>query len=432
MNTHNVNTAASESTETWVKQNFDVHLAARTNRRFSLAKLEGDLMKHRAMEKLGVDTEDLFDDLQMAASCISTMIDRGDIVTPSGYGISISKDKVNEPIVDYDQIMKMPNLHFYVRLPGEYPVVKLNLKYRKQKKYHPAMIERDFHDRLSPELERIIESNERSSRAANISFPTGEEILEDDNPATATSGPASVPVSSAAAPLKAQPPEVRPTSHAERAVVAPVPAVMAVAARPEPETVGDTPPPSNVRPFPQRTVPAPAIAAEAEPLPAKPTAAETSPETVMTPPAPARPIAPSDTGREASPPETLKPVVRPLMKSKPSGPSALDMLARRKSQAASESSESNAEEAVPQEGAAQGEAPELNMQMEKDDGGRLIVRHISPRKTDQEKRDEADARQYSDANARMADDEKNILRHRDDYDAYQEMSDSLDPGGYER
>jgi len=32
----------------------------------------------------------------------------------------------------------------------------------------------------------------------------------------------------------------------------------------------------------------------------------------------------------------------------------------------------------------------------------------------------------------MADDEKNILRHRDDYEAYQEMSDSLDPGGYER
>ncbi|MBT8500010.1 conjugal transfer protein TraD [Pantoea agglomerans] len=347
-------------------------------------------------------------------------------------GISISKDKVNEPIVDYDQIMKMPNLQFYVRLPGEYPVVKLNLKYRRQKKYHPALIERDFHDRLSPELERIIESNERSSRAANISFPTGEEILEDSNPATATSGPASVPVSSAAAPLKAQPPVVRPTWHAEREVVVPVPAVMPVAALPASEASGSSPPPSNVRPFPLRIVPAPVIAAEAEPLPAKQTAAEPSPETEMTTPPPVRPVAPADTGGETSPPETLKPVVRPPMKSKPSGPSALDMLARRKSRAASESSESNAEEAVPQDGAAQGEAPELNMQMEKDDGGRLIARHISPRKTDQEKREEADARQYSDANARMADDEKNILRHRDDYDAYQEMSDSLDPGGYER
>lgn len=348
-------------------------------------------------------------------------------------GISISKDKVNEPIVDYDQIMKMPNLQFYVRLPGEYPVVKLNLKYRKQKKYHPALIERDFRDRLSPELEQIIESNERSSRAANISFPTGDEILEDGDRTTATSGPASVPVSSAAAPLKAQPPVVRPSSPAEQEVVVPVPAATPAAALPEPETAGDTPPPSNVRPFPLRIVPAPSIAAEAEPLPAKQTAAETSPETEMTPPPPVRPVALADTGGEASPPETLKPVVRPLMKSKPSGPSALDMLARRKSRAAAaENSESDAEEAVPQDGAAQGEAPELNMQMEKDDGGRLIVRHISPRKTDQEKREEADARQYSDANARMADDEKNILRHRDDYDAYQEMSDSLDPGGYER
>ncbi|MEN4591703.1 hypothetical protein [Pantoea agglomerans] len=90
MNTHNVKTAASESTETWVKQNFDVHLVTRTNRRFSLAKLEGDLMKHRAMEKLGVNTEDLFDDLQMAASCISTMINKGDIVTRSGYELASS------------------------------------------------------------------------------------------------------------------------------------------------------------------------------------------------------------------------------------------------------------------------------------------------------------------------------------------------------
>ncbi|MEN4564372.1 type IV conjugative transfer system coupling protein TraD [Pantoea agglomerans] len=348
-------------------------------------------------------------------------------------GISISKDKVNEPIVDYDQIMKMPNLQFYVRLPGEYPVVKLNLKYRKQKKYHPALIERDFRDRLSPELEQIIESNERSSRAANISFPTGDEILEDGDSTPDTSGPASVTVSPAAAPLKAEPPVSRPISPAEREVVTPVPAATPAQPRPESEAVSDTPPPSNVRPFPLRTVPAPVIAAEAEPLPAKQASAEAPPETKMTPPAPVRPVMPTDTGGEASPPETPQPAVRPAIRPKPSGPSALDMLARRKSRAAAaESSESNAEEAVPQDGAAQGEAPELSMQMEKDDGGRLIVRHISPRKTDQEKREEADARQYSDANARMADDEKNILRHRDDYDAYQEMSDSLDPGGYER
>jgi len=348
-------------------------------------------------------------------------------------GISISKDKVNDPIVDYDQIMKMPNLRFYVRLPGEYPVVKLNLKYRKQKKYHPALIERDFRDRLSPELERIIESNERSARAADVSFPTGEEILEDGDHTTATSGPESVPASAPAVPLKADSPVSSLSSPGERGVIPPVSAAAPPAAKPASEAAGSTPPLSNVRPFPLRTVPAPVRAGDAEPPSAKQTAAYAPPETPATPQAPVRPVATADIAAETSPKKALQPIVRPLMKSKPAGPSALDMLARRRSSAAaSESSEGNAEETAPQDGAAQGDAPELNMQMEKDEGGRLIVRHISPRKTDQEKREEAEARQYGDANARMADDEKNILRHRDDYDAYQEMSDSLDPGGYER
>ncbi|MCX2195076.1 hypothetical protein LD112_24595 [Pantoea agglomerans] len=85
-------------------------------------------------------------------------------------------------------------------------MVKLNLKYRKQKKYHPALIERNFRDRLSPELERIIESNERTSRAANISFPTGEEIQEDGNRTAATAVAESVSASPAAASLKADAP----------------------------------------------------------------------------------------------------------------------------------------------------------------------------------------------------------------------------------
>lgn len=45
-------------------------------------------------------------------------------------GVSLGKDEVNNPIVDYEQIMRLPNLNFYVRLPGEYPVVRLKLKYR--------------------------------------------------------------------------------------------------------------------------------------------------------------------------------------------------------------------------------------------------------------------------------------------------------------
>lgn len=94
-------------------------------------------------------------------------------------GVSLGKDEVNNPIVDYEQIMRLPNLSFYVRLPGEYPVVRLKLKYRKQKKLNVGLMERNIRDALSPELEKVIQENERAAVSAGISFPTGEEILED-------------------------------------------------------------------------------------------------------------------------------------------------------------------------------------------------------------------------------------------------------------
>lgn len=71
-------------------------------------------------------------------------------------GVSLGKDEVNDPIVDYDQIMRLPNLSFYVRMPGEYPVVRLKLKFRKPKKHQPGLIERNIRDALSPELEKVI------------------------------------------------------------------------------------------------------------------------------------------------------------------------------------------------------------------------------------------------------------------------------------
>ncbi|MBN3262942.1 type IV conjugative transfer system coupling protein TraD [Pectobacterium brasiliense] len=101
-------------------------------------------------------------------------------------GISIGKDKVSQPIVDYEEIMKLSNLKFYVRLPGEYPVVKLALKYRKIKKRHPGLIERNIRDALSPELEKVIRENERTSALAGLTFPTGDEAMEAQNVSTAT------------------------------------------------------------------------------------------------------------------------------------------------------------------------------------------------------------------------------------------------------
>lgn len=113
-------------------------------------------------------------------------------------GVSLGKDEVNDPIVDYDQVMRLPNLSFYVRLPGEYPVVRLKLKYRKVKKHHPGLMARNIRDVLSPELEKVIQENERAASAAGLTFPTGDEELEGAGSgaaaATATAGTAPQPV----------------------------------------------------------------------------------------------------------------------------------------------------------------------------------------------------------------------------------------------
>ncbi|WP_318366411.1 type IV conjugative transfer system coupling protein TraD [Enterobacter sp.] len=107
-------------------------------------------------------------------------------------GVSLGKDKVNNPIVDYEQIMRLPNLNFYVRLPGEYPVIRLGLKYKKPVKRHAGLLERNIRDALSPELEKVILENERAATAAGLTFPTGDEVLESHN-GDATTPPASPP-----------------------------------------------------------------------------------------------------------------------------------------------------------------------------------------------------------------------------------------------
>ncbi|WP_110915508.1 type IV conjugative transfer system coupling protein TraD [Enterobacter roggenkampii] len=113
-------------------------------------------------------------------------------------GVSLGKDEVNNPIVDYEQIMRLPNLNFYVRLPGEYPVVRLKLKYRPFKKRHAGLIERNIRDALSPELERVIQENERAAAAAGLTFPTGDEVLEKGRE-TSSAAEGTAPVSSAGA-----------------------------------------------------------------------------------------------------------------------------------------------------------------------------------------------------------------------------------------
>lgn len=365
-------------------------------------------------------------------------------------GISISRDKVNEPVVDYDQIMSMPNLRFYARLPGEYPVVKLDLKYRPQKKYHKALIERDFKDVLSPQLERIISQNEQVAKTVGLVFPTGDEILEGQK-AAAKPEPqrAGHPPSPSVTPQAGQQNNAQSEKQADKPPASAVSQNTTLPARvvakpaqrhPEkPETaldgVGSEAPepsdvpilPANVRPFTPRIRqdPPPAETLRKSVAPAIEANTQTKPEPEPVVPQPYTPPQAHTSAALKNPPllsvaaNNMKPLA---------GLSALELLALKRRKPASQADGAQSEGAAD----AQGEAPDLQMDVEVDEKGELVLRTLGARKESPESLDEAQATEYGAANRAMAEEEQNILRHHDDYDAYQHMDEHHEPGGFER
>lgn len=361
-------------------------------------------------------------------------------------GISISRDKVNEPVVDYDQIMSMPNLRFYARLPGEYPVVKLDLKYRPQKKYHKALIERDFKDVLSPQLEQVISKNEQATRRAGIVFPTGDEILEGQS---ATAEPEIVTQSPQSPQPQTPPPKdsissQSPVRESVPVTVSPTPLTVETLKTPATPPVAEDPvqpgtavfsePSSNVRPFTPRM--------------RRPEAAGNPGERdAVSRTADKPPIAPAPVKSEVSDPALPRAVTADSVAVPPVSPaaakapavaikqvvpsarlSALEMLAQKRRKPAPTADGTEDQAATD----AQGEAPDLQMDVEVDEKGELVLRTLGARKESPESLDEAQATEYGAANRAMAEEEQNILRHHDDYDAYQHMDEHHEPGGFER
>lgn len=269
-------------------------------------------------------------------------------------GVSLGKDEVNNPIVDYEQVMRLPNLNFYVRLPGEYPVVRLKLKYRKQKKRNVGLMERNIRDALSPELERSIQENERAAMSAGISFPTGEEILE-GNPVP--QAPEPVPFSRPAKQQPAVAPERPPVTRASPQETPP-PAPPAPIT--PPESPARTPTPTNRKP---------------------PSAGESNVVELQRTAAP-RPSAPE-----------AVPVA-------PAG-GALALLNRRKQQSASASPE--------EDGSGEGETMDLDMKVTTwEDGEWQLTTAGAPEHRD----DEMQGNDSHRATRHMAREEENILHHR--------------------
>ena len=59
-------------------------------------------------------------------------------------GISVSRNRVTRPIICYPEIMELPDLTCFARLPGKYPIAKLQIKYQNRTKTSAHFLSRDL------------------------------------------------------------------------------------------------------------------------------------------------------------------------------------------------------------------------------------------------------------------------------------------------
>lgn len=75
-------------------------------------------------------------------------------------GVSFSKVEEDRYLVNYTDIQKLPNLSCYVTFPGDYPAVRMSMRYEKIKDCAENLQMREINDSLDPEIESEISRRE--------------------------------------------------------------------------------------------------------------------------------------------------------------------------------------------------------------------------------------------------------------------------------
>ncbi|EBD0851576.1 type IV conjugative transfer system coupling protein TraD [Salmonella enterica] len=146
-------------------------------------------------------------------------------------GVSFSKDEEDRYLVNYTDVQTLPNLSCYVTFPGDYPAVRMSMRYEKLKDCAEELQMRDINDSLAPEIEAQLAEREREdgdiSRLMAVLDGTSVAGVTE----TADNTP---PVSTVAAPVvtSVQPSPIAPVSATtgQVAVAAATSAVVASAA----------------------------------------------------------------------------------------------------------------------------------------------------------------------------------------------------------
>jgi len=118
------------------------------NTRFFFRSPSADLAKFVSQELGEQEIEDMRENYSYGANSIRD-------------GISIGTQQMTKPIVFYPEIMELPDMKCYVRLPAEYPVTLLDLELEQRKKIEAAFIARDL--AIDPEMEESIQQIERKA-----------------------------------------------------------------------------------------------------------------------------------------------------------------------------------------------------------------------------------------------------------------------------
>lgn len=73
-------------------------------------------------------------------------------------GVSLNHVERNKPVVSFSEIMNLDDLACYVRLPGSYPITKININYVKRSDKNIPFVQRKIeHDDLRSEVEDLVE-----------------------------------------------------------------------------------------------------------------------------------------------------------------------------------------------------------------------------------------------------------------------------------
>nr|WP_058914208.1 type IV conjugative transfer system coupling protein TraD [Entomohabitans teleogrylli] len=115
-------------------------------------------------------------------------------------GVSFSKQEEDLYLVNYSDIQSLPDLSCYVTLPGQYPVVRMDMVYEQMPFIAAELLPRDLNDSLDQEIEEEIERREAEGPGMQglLSSAFGEPAALAGNPTETIAAPGDHPASTAA------------------------------------------------------------------------------------------------------------------------------------------------------------------------------------------------------------------------------------------